>query len=90
METGIPAGAPIEVRSRERIAIRTREGNVTLSAWRTELAGSRGAMVLVEIGGRTIYRGEGALLGSSQEKLAELWRASLPPPEPASDNPPLG
>jgi hypothetical protein len=90
MEPRIPPEAPIEVRSRERIAIRIREGNVTLSAWRTELAGSRGAMVVVEIGGRSIYRGEGALLGSSQEKLAELWRASLPPSEPEADNPPLG
>lgn len=81
---------PIDVKSRERVAIRIRESGVTLAAWRTELAAGRGAMVLVEIGGHPIYRGEGALLGSSQEKLADLWRASLPPHEPEPDMPQLG
>ncbi len=80
----------IEVRSRERIAVRTRESGVTLSAWRTELEAPRGAMVLVEVAGREYYRGEGSLLGSSQEKLAGLWRAALPPHEPVSDPPQLG
>ena len=76
METGTPAPSPqpkavLQVKSRERIAIRTRENGVTLAAWRLELNDPRGAMVMLEIGGRTVYRGEGTLLGSSQERLAE-------------------
>jgi hypothetical protein len=85
METGMPA---LEVLSRERIHIRTRESGVTLSAWRVQLAA--GAIVLVDIGGRAVYRGEGALLGASQEKLADLWLASLPPAEQPPDMPQLG
>lgn len=85
METRIP---PLEVRSRERIHIRTRESGVTLSAWRTQLA--TGAIVLIEIAGRSIYRGEGSLLGASQEKLAQLWLSALPPAEPPPDMPQLG
>jgi hypothetical protein len=34
--------------------------------------------------------GEGALLGATQERLSDLWRASLPPDEPPPDNPQLG
>jgi hypothetical protein len=63
---------------------------VTLAAWRVELSSPRGSIVLVEIAGRSIYRGEGTLLGASQERLSELWRASLPADEVPSDNPQLG
>ena len=80
----------MDVVNRERIPVRTRESNVTLSAWRVELSVPRGAIVLVEIAQRTVYRGEGALLGSSQDKLANLWRDALPPPEPPTDIPQLG
>lgn len=80
----------VQVRSRERVPVRTRESGVTLSAWRVELATPRGAIVLVETGGKVFYRGEGTLLGSSQDQLGELWRASLPAPEPEPDLPQLG
>ena len=72
----------------ERVPVRTRESKITLSAWRTQIG--NGAIVLVEIGGRSIYRGEGGFLGASQEKLAEAWQASIPKTEPEPDNPPLG
>jgi hypothetical protein len=78
----------LEVMSRERVAIRTRESGVTTSAWRVQFA--KGAIVLVEVGKRTFYRGEGALLGAPQEKLAELWQSTLPQVPPEPDNPPLG
>lgn len=80
----------IPVRSRERVHIRTRESGVTLSAWRAEVESPRGAIVLVETANRSFYRGEGALLGWTQEKLAELWRSGLPEPEPEPDMPQLG
>ncbi len=78
----------MQVVSRERIPIRTRESAVTLSAWRVQF--ERGAVVLVEINGRPIYRGEGALLGLSQERLGEIWQSSLPQVAPEPENPPLG
>ena len=78
----------MKVHSRERIHIRTRESGVTLAAWRVQL--DEGAIVLVEIGGRAFYRGEGALLAASQEALATLWTAALPPEEPPQDIPQLG
>ncbi|TMA26163.1 MAG: hypothetical protein E6J88_09120 [Deltaproteobacteria bacterium] len=59
-----------------------------MSAWRTQIG--NGAIVLVEIAGRSIYRGEGGFLGASQEKLAEAWQAAIPKTEPEPDNPPLG
>ena len=90
MSTGIPQAPAVQVISRERIPIRTRESGVTLAAWRVELSSPPGAIVLVEISGRPVYRGEGPLMGSSQDKLAELWRAALPPPEPEQDFPQLG
>ncbi len=76
--------AKVEVRSRERVQIRTRESAVTLSAWRVELESPRGAIVLAEgPAGKSFYRGEGALLGKSQAELAQVWQATLPevPPE---------
>lgn len=64
----------VEVESRERIEIRMRESQRTISGWRVRLRSPNGAIVLAEISGKVWYRGEGALLGSSQEKLAELWQ----------------
>jgi hypothetical protein len=74
-----------QVVSRERRLIRARESRVTLSAWRLELllpGGVRGAITHVD----PWYRGEGALLGSSQERLAAHWRATLP--ETSEEPPP--
>lgn len=83
-----PADAPQPtVLSRERAQIRKRESRVTLSAWRVELVlpdGRRGAIVHAE----PHFRAEGALLGSTQERLAELWRATLPADVPAEEPPP--
>jgi hypothetical protein len=67
----------VEVESRERVHIRTRESASTLAAWRVSLRAPRGAIVLAESGGKSWYRGEGELLGVPQEKLAELWKAAL-------------
>ena len=67
----------VEVESRERVHIRVRENASTLAAWRVSLRAPRGAIVLAEAGGKSWYRGEGDLLGVSQERLAELWKAAL-------------
>lgn len=72
----------------ERVPVRTRESRVTLSAWRAQLEG--GAIVLVDVAGRSVYRGEGVFLGATQEQLAQRWQAAIPKTEPEPDNPPLG
>ena len=72
----------------ERVPIRIRESGVTMSAWRVQF--ENGSIVLLELGGKTFYRGEGALLGSTQERLADLWQASIPETAPEPENPPLG
>jgi hypothetical protein len=80
--TGIRAKPP------ERTSIRTRTSNVTLSAWRLEIVSDQGNAAIVLVEGeaeRALYRGEGALLGWSQERLAAAYRALLP----GSDGPDL-
>jgi hypothetical protein len=75
----------LQVLSRSRVLIRTRGSGATLSAWRVELTlpQGNGTIVLAEVGKEQAwYRGEGVLLGAPQERLAELWKASLPDPEP--------
>jgi len=67
----------VEVESRDRVQIRMRESGATLAAWRVALRAPQGAIVLAEAGGKSWYRGEGDLLGTPQEKLAELWKAAL-------------
>jgi len=67
----------VEVESRDRVHIRTRESGSTLAAWRVSLRVPQGSIVLAESGGSSWYRGEGALLGTSQERLAALWKAAL-------------
>ena len=67
----------VQVESRERVHIRTRESPTTLAAWRVSLLSPAGAIVLAECGGKSWYRGEGDLLGVPQERLAELWKAAL-------------
>ena len=76
----------VEVESRERVHIRMRETASTLAAWRVSLKAPEGAIVLAEAGGKVWYRGEGALLGERQERLAELWKAAL---SAESDDPEL-
>jgi hypothetical protein len=79
------ATAGLEVRSRERVYIRARESGQTLAAWRVELTlpDGQAIMVLVEVAsGASWYRGDGALLGASQEKLTELWKECLPQTDP--------
>ena len=80
----------VEVESRERVEIRMRESGSTLAAWRVMLRAPRGAIVLAEASGKFWYRGEGALLGSSQEKLAELWAATLSTAENEPELPQYG
>ena len=80
----------IEVESRERVHIRMRETASTLAAWRVSLKSPRGAIVLAEAGGKTWYRGEGALLGERQERLAELWKAALSAEESEPELPQYG
>ncbi len=80
----------VEVESRERVHIRTRETAATLAAWRVSLKSPRGAIVLAEVGGKSWYRGEGALLGEKQERLAELWKAALSKEPDAPELPQYG
>ena len=74
--------------SLDRIAIRTRETQVTRSAWKLAVLGSKGpgAILRVESGGAdAIFRGEGSFLGWSQERLAAEYQRLLPKggdPEP--------
>jgi hypothetical protein len=71
----------------ERVAIRTRESGVTLAAWKIVPEGqASGAITVVEIGGRSVYRGEGTFLGSPQAELEAEYRRLLPkPPDPMPD-----
>jgi hypothetical protein len=71
----------LAVRSRARVPLRARESQSTLAAWRVELTLPEGAAAVVHAdvgGGRSWYRGEGALLGATQERLAALWTECLP------------
>ncbi|HEY7113015.1 MAG TPA: hypothetical protein VIA45_08785 [Thermoanaerobaculia bacterium] len=67
--------------------MRTREADTTLSAWRLRVESDRGTglIVVVERAGEPIYRGEGILLGWSQDRLAAAYRAL----RPSSDEPPV-
>ena len=64
----------------ERVPARTREGRVTLSAWRMSIttANGAGAIVLVETNVGAVFRGEGMFLGWPQETLAAAYRALVP------------
>jgi hypothetical protein len=64
----------------ERVAVRTREGRITLAAWRmhvTAPSGS-GAIVLVETNVGDVFRGEGLFLGWAQDMLAAAYRTLVP------------
>ena len=73
------------VRSMERVPIRTRESNVTRSAWRMEVQCDEGdgAITLVD---DAIYRGDGLFLGWPQEELAAAWTTAQKKPD---DEPPF-
>jgi hypothetical protein len=73
----------------ERVNLRLRGVGVTLSGWRLELKSveGHGAITHAENGGASHYRGEGVLLGVSQERMAELWKAlTAVKGEPESDS----
>jgi hypothetical protein len=80
----------VEVEARERVHIRIRETASTLAAWRVSLKSPRGAIILAEADGKVWYRGEGALLGERQERLAELWKAALSQQESEPELPQYG
>ena len=69
----------------ERVPIRTRESNVTRSAWRMEVScgEGNGAIVLVD---DSVYRGEGLFLGWSQEDLAAAYAGAQ---KSGDDEPPF-
>lgn len=60
------------VRSMERVPIRTRESNVTRSAWRMEVDCDEGAGAITIVDD-AFYRGEGLFLGWPQEELAAAY-----------------
>ena len=78
----------------DRVPVRMRENQLTLSAWRMEISSAKspGAILLVDLPSGAVYRGEGSCLGWSQEKLAALWQAlsAAPSGEPAFELPQLG
>jgi len=65
----------------ERVPVRARDSQVTVSAWRV-LVDSRdgsGTITLLELSsGETHYRGDGVFLGWPQEQLASTYRALTP------------
>jgi hypothetical protein len=70
-----------------------RESASTLSGWRVEITLPQGEAAIVHADldkGRSWYRGEGALLGATQERLEQVWRASLPKSDPEPDYPQYG
>ncbi len=78
----------------QRCLIRTRQLSVTLSAWRLTVASEQGegTITLVETpSGETFYRGDGALLGWDQDRLAGAYAALAPTEQAAApDMPQLG
>lgn len=67
----------------ERIAIRTRESAVTLAGWRLEASTPQGMGSITRVDGLAApcFRGDGAFLGWSQERLAAEYQRLLPKPE---------
>lgn len=65
----------------ERVAIRMRESELTLSAWRLGIATAQGpgTIFLVEtLGGGGLFRGDGVCLGWPQQRLEAAYRRLLP------------
>jgi hypothetical protein len=78
----------------ERVPVRTREGRITLAAWRMSITapGGAGAIVLVETNVGAVFRGEGMFLGWAQDTLASAYRTLVPKPttDVALNHPQLG
>jgi len=68
------------VRSMERVPVRTRESNVTRSAWRMEVQCDEGAGAITFLDD-SVYRGDGLFLGMSQEELAAAWTKAQKKPD---------
>jgi hypothetical protein len=66
----------------ERVPVRTREGRVTVAAWRLNVTSPRGegAIVMVDTNLGAVFRGEGLFFGWEQDKLDAAYRALLPKP----------
>src|SRR5271154_4706684 len=64
----------------ERVPVRTREGRITLAAWRMQVTapGGSGTIVLVETNVGAVFRGEGLFLGWAQDLLAAAYRSLVP------------
>jgi len=65
----------------ERVPVRARDSQVTVSAWRVVVDSSHGSgtITLLELSsGETHYRGDGVFLGWPQEQLASTYRALTP------------
>ena len=73
-----PQASPLQ-----RVPVRTREGRVTTSAWRLEVAAAegRGGIVRVEGPSGTHFRGDGLFLGWEPQRLAEAYARLLPTTE---------
>jgi hypothetical protein len=71
----------------ERVPVRTREGRITLAAWRMNITtpGGEGAIVLVETNVGAVFRGEGLFLGWAQDMLAAAYKSLVP--KTGSDSP---
>lgn len=67
----------------ERVAIRIRESGVTLAGWRLATSTPAGAGSITRVDGLAgpCFRGDGAFLGWSQERLAAEYQRLLPKPE---------
>ena len=78
----------------ERVPVRTREGRITLAAWRMNVTAPSGAgvIVLVETNVGAVFRGEGRFLGWAQEMLSAAYRSLVPksPADLALNHPQLG
>ncbi len=78
----------------ERVPVRTREGRITLAAWRMNVTapGGSGSIVLVETNVGAVFRGEGLFLGWAQDTLASAYRALVPKTkvDPTLNHPQLG
>lgn len=66
-----------------RVPIRTRESDVTRSAWRMEIdsGDGLGTITRIEHDGSIFWRGDGVFLGASQEQLASTYNELNAPPD---------
>jgi|SRR5450631_3159111 hypothetical protein len=78
----------------ERVPVRTREGRITLAAWRMNVTapGGGGTIVLVETNVGAVFRGEGLFLGWPQDRLETAYRELVPKtaPDLTTNYPQLG